>query len=402
MKPNILFVDDEQNILDSLRVMLHSMRAQWDMNFANGGVEALRLLEEKFYDVVVSDMRMPYMDGSQLLKEIQSRYPETVRMILSGYSEQSSVMRTVKIAHQFLNKPCRPEEFKKSILNALQLRDVLQSKHLKQLISKIESLPVLPQIYNQLMSELTNENSSLHTIGDIICQDVGMSTNLLRLINSAFFGLPTKVTSVHQAVKFLGIETIRALVLTIHLFSTLPQGELPGFSFKLLWEHCSRVSCFAKAIAEVEQLNQSAREDSFIAGILHDVGKLILATTMPESYKEILSTMQNGKLHFHEVEKEILGVTHAEVGAYLLSIWGFKKSIVEAVCWHHTAENILFTEFSQLAAVAVANCFDHQLVSVSAGRSECTLEAPYITKPEYVLRLKGWREICQLMLAKGL
>jgi len=400
-KPRILFVDDEQNILDGLRLLLRPLRSQWDMAFAASGVEALKIMETESFDVVVSDMRMPGMDGAQLLAEVAGRSPETVRMILSGYSDQASVMRTVKLAHQYLSKPCPAEELKNAVSKALSLRDIIGSGALKQLISRIESLPPLPPLYQRLMGELRDDNSSLQRIGDIIGQDMAMSSSILRLVNSAFFGLPTHVSSLQHAVKLLGIETIRVLVLSIGLFSDVGKATPVGFSLEQLWIHSTRTSCFCKAIAEVERQDAGMRDDCFIAGMLHDLGKLVLVTTMPEVYGEVLTRVQGGSLHLHVAEREAFGTTHAEVGAYLLSLWGFKDSIIEAVCWHHDPQHISCAEFSPLVAVAVADHFDHDLVRINKDREWRADEIPSMPKDDYVARLHEWRGLCENVLLEG-
>ncbi len=394
-KPRILFVDDEQNILDSVRLSLRPLRNEWDMAFMPSAVEALKLMETEFLDVVVSDMRMPGMDGAQLLAEVAERSPETVRMILSGYSDQASVMRTVKLAHRYISKPCPAEELRIAISGAMRLREIIRSGALKRFVSRIESLPPLPLLYQRLMNELQDENSSLQSIGDIIGQDMAMSSSILRLVNSAFFGLPVHVSNLQHAVKLLGIETIRTLVLSIGLFSDVGKATPVGFSLEQLWAHSTRTSCFCKAIAEVERQDTRMRDDCFIAGMLHDVGKLVLVTIMPEVYGEVLTRVQGGSLHLHVAEREAFGTTHSEAGAYLLSLWGFKDAIIDAVCWHHSPEHISCAEFSPLVAVAVADYFDHDLVSINKDRKWRSNEIPNTPKDDYVARLHEWRSLCQ-------
>jgi len=404
-KPKIIFVDDEPEVLEGLRLMLYSKRPEWDMSFVGTGAEALKLIQEVPHDVVVSDMRMPGMDGAQLLRAVQEQSPETVRIILSGYSDQESVMRTVKLAHRYLSKPCPPAAMKQAIEKALRLRDIILSVQLKQLISRIESLPALPELYSRLTMALLNEGSSLQSIGDIIAQDVGMSASILRLVNSSFFGLPTRVASVQHAVKLLGTETIRVLVLSIHLFSTISPRRFPGFSLKMLWEHSTRVACFARAIAEVENAAPSVRDDCFIAGMLHDVGKLVIATTMTSDYKKVLALVRDKEIRMCEAEMEVMQTTHADVGAYLISLWGFNDSIVESVCWHSRESQISCTQFSLMAAVAVANIFDHEYVFIGPNqgntRNKNLKQAlhgkpnfRYADRSEYLREMKNWREIC--------
>lgn len=331
-KAQILFVDDEQNILNGFRLILRSMRNEWDVHVALGGREALELMDKQSFDVIVSDMRMPGMDGAQLLAEVARRSSETVRMILSGYSEQSTVLRTVKLAHQYLSKPCSHEDLKNAISRSLRLRDVIHSNAIKKLVSRIESLPALPRLYLELQDALLDANTSLENIGDIIGKDVGMTSSILRLVNSAFFGIPAHVSSVGYAVRLLGVETIRALVLSIELFSGSGADMLGGLSLPRLWLHSARVSCFARAIAELENEPNEVRDDCFIAGTLHDVGALVLAMSMPDVYAKVIARAKMEHTDLHSIEREEFGTTHAEVGAYLLSLWGFKDPIIEAVC----------------------------------------------------------------------
>lgn len=405
VKPKILFVDDEPDILEGLRLMLYSKRADWDMTFAGGGSEALTLLRKIPHDVVVTDMRMPGMDGAQLLHAVQTEWPETVRMILSGYSDQESVMRTVKLAHRYLSKPCPPEDMKQAIHKALRLRDIILSVQIKQLISRIESLPALPELYRRLTMALMNEGSSLQRIGDIIAQDVGMSTSILRLVNSSFFGLPTRVSNVQHAVKLLGTETIRVLILSIHLFSTISPRNFPGFSLKKLWEHSTRVACFARAIAEIEHASPDERDNCFIAGMLHDVGKLVIATTMTSDYRKVLNLVREKEIRMCDAEMEVMKTTHADVGAYLISLWGFSDTIVEAVCWHSTEEQIDCNRFSTAVAVAVANSFDHEYVYIgpnqgnrnnhkSKPNKEDSEKFRFADRLQYLQEMRDWRSVC--------
>ncbi len=396
-KHSILFVDDDQNILDGMRLVLRPMRHQWDTSFASSGEEALRLMEGGNFDVIVSDVRMPGMDGAQLLEVVAERWPETVRLVLSGYFDQSSVIGTVKLAHQYLSKPCSPDKIINAISKALRLRDIIASGALKRLITRLDSLPALPDLYQKLMSELQDDRSSMQRIGDIISRDVTMTSGILRLVNSSFFGLPVHVTGVHHAVKLLGVDTIRGLVLGIGLFCRADFARL-GFSLEFLWTHSIRTSCFCRAIAELEGMSAEERDDCFLAGMLHDFGKLVLAHTMPSEYGSLLIRVREGGVHIHEAEQEAFGVTHGEVGAYLLNIWGFKDSIVEAVCWHHHQQRIACDSLSPLLVLAASDAFDHDMVKLHANWRQFFEEVPPIYKEEYVTRLKTWRDLCEKVL----
>jgi DNA-binding NarL/FixJ family response regulator len=252
MKPKILFVDDEQNILDSLRLSLRNMRGEWDMTFALGGRAALDALAQSPHDVVVSDMRMPGMDGAELLKTIQNGNPEMARIILSGYSDRDGVLKNICLAHQYLGKPCRTQDLVQAINKALHLHGILACQELKRLIARIETLPALPSVYTEMVEALADENAPLKRIGDILARDMALTASVLRVVNCPFFGFSARVSNIHQAVTLLGTQTLRTLVLSTHLFSTLEGNGDDGFSVRLLWDHSTRVAGFAKSIAEKE------------------------------------------------------------------------------------------------------------------------------------------------------
>jgi HD-like signal output (HDOD) protein/CheY-like chemotaxis protein len=400
-KPNILFVDDEENILEGLRLSLRPMRSVWNMYFAKGGVEALEILSRDVCDVIVSDFRMPGLDGVHLLQKVQQLYPECARIILSGYSDYESVLKTVRFAHQYLNKPCRQAELIKAIESALRLRRVQVGGAIKSIVTGLDALPVLPKLYNDLVMALQNENVSPEVVGDIVGSDIAMSASILRLVNSAFFGLPSHVSSIHHAVNLLGVQTIRGLVLTIHLFSALTRGFTPNFSVKLLWEHSIRVALFAKALAQFEGMTTNECDDSFIAGMLHDIGKLVVATNMQKEFSIILEIVRTQNDSLFKVEKEVIGTTHAEVGAYLLGLWGFNNQILEGVCLHHSPEELSLSKFSTASAVMFANYFDHKLVVIHEDYLSSHIKGSPDELPELGERVECWRNVCLKILEEG-
>ena len=219
MRQRILFVDDEPQLLSGLRRMLWDKREVWEMHFAGSGPEALAVLEELPVDVVVSDARMPGMDGPQFLETVRQRWPGTARLILSGHSDRDFVLRSIRPAHQFLSKPCPPEELKSTIGRVLRLGDLFRDERLRPAIARIDTLPVLPSVFTELTDALRSPNVSVKTMGAIIARDIGLATGILKLVNSSFFGLPMRVSSTEQAVTLLGVETLRLLVLSQALFS---------------------------------------------------------------------------------------------------------------------------------------------------------------------------------------
>lgn len=351
MKKRLLFVDDDPLVLDGLRRALHGMRQGWEMNFVSSADAALQALEKERYDAVVSDMRMPVMDGAQLLEQIKQRFPDVVRMILSGQSSREAVFRSISPAHQFLSKPCDPHELTARLGQAFAMRDLLANQSLKTAISRLRSIPSLPTLYDEITAALRLESPSLDQIARIISKDVAMAAKILQLSNSAFVGASGRVSSLVHALSLIGTETVRTLVLSVHVFSQFDGKPQIRASLSALWEHSVAVASLAQRIASCENCAKAMVEQSFTAGLLHDIGRVVLLAEMPSEYHQIYEA-QPGPSKTLELER--LGCTHAEVGAYLMSIWGLPFPLVHAVAFHHHPSESTETEFSCLTAVHAA------------------------------------------------
>ncbi|MBE9486498.1 MAG: HDOD domain-containing protein, partial [Chloroflexi bacterium] len=321
-KRRILFVDDQPNVLDGLRRMFRKFRDKWDMEFAAGGAEALAAMEKRPVDVIVADMKMPEMNGAQLLRRVSELYPGTVRFILSGHSDRELILQSVGYAHQYLAKPCAAETLEQTIRNSIGLRELLLSKELQAKIAGIGTLPSCPETYNKLVVALQSETSSVEEVAEIVSQDVGMTAKLLQMINSAFFCLPTHVGSIYQAVSLLGLDTVQGLALTAGVFRQFNDPGLSGISVESVYNHSIAVGTAAKKIAGALGLNERETEDALMAGMLHDVGKLIMLAHFRSELSRAIQLAEKKSVPLHKAERQTLGVTHGEIGAHLLSLWG--------------------------------------------------------------------------------
>jgi HD-like signal output (HDOD) protein len=393
MMKRVLFVDDDSNVLQGLRRTLRGMRHEWEMRFVEEGREALRILSEGPYDVVVSDMRMPGMDGAELLEEVMRRHPHIVRIILSGHSDHELIMKSVRPAHQYLSKPCDAETLKSAVSRAFALRDLLTNESLKQAVSRIDALPSLPSLYQEIVAELKSSDSSLQKVGEIISKDVGMTAKILQLVNSAFFGLPRQVANPGQACALLGLDTIDALVLEVQIFSQFRGGCLSDADLDRIFNHCIATGIVAKSIANEEATESSVADDSFIAGLLHDVGKLVFAANLQESYQEALRLVEENEIPLYEAEKEVFGTTHAEVGAYLMGLWGLGDSIVEAIAFHHTPMKCPGVGLSPLLTVHVGNALEHMASNDTTGDMAERVDEQYLEGIDMLDHLPKWESI---------
>jgi putative nucleotidyltransferase with HDIG domain len=360
MPSRILFVDDEAKILQGLQRMLRSLRVDWEMTFAVGAAEALRALDVDAFDVVVSDMRMPDMSGAQLLEEVKRRQPDAVRLILSGQSSDEYVLSSVGPAHQFLWKPCDAEVLVATIRRACALRALLGDPQLRQLLSQVGALPSAPEPYVRLVAELRAPNASVGRVADIVAEDVGMSAKILQFVNSAFFGIRRRVSEPQQAISLLGLSTVTALVLSVKVFGEFEHASTAALNVSALASHSLSVAAWARAIARTERASIQLQDDTFTAALLHDVGKLILATHFTDRYIAAIRLAARESLPVWAAERETVGSDHARVGAYLLGLWGFADTIVEALAYHHEPEHCGHTAFTPVVAVHAADALQHQ------------------------------------------
>ena len=355
MKKRILFVDDEPMILQGLQRMLRPLRGDWDMAFLDSGEKALAAMAEHAFDVVVTDMRMPVMNGAQLLKEIQHRYPMTIRLILSGHADADLVSQCLGVAHQYISKPCDPEQLKALVGEACQVGESRISNKVKILLGSIDNLPSTPKIFFELEKALSDPETSAQHLGNIIQQDMGMTAKILKIVNSAFFGLRRTISNPLEAVAYLGIDTIKALVLVNSIFERAQPLGTRTLKLEDLWRHSLVTANGAKAIALAQGCSRAEADEVFVGGVLEDVGILVLASNFPETYDQVAEKVSAEKAPLTTSEEEAFTVNHAAVGAYLLGLWGLPSPIVRIVDRHHSPQLIRGPGFPMALAVYAAD-----------------------------------------------
>jgi putative nucleotidyltransferase with HDIG domain len=357
----LLFVDDDRMVLAGLRRALHDMRGEWEMTFVEQGEAALEAIRQQPFDAVITDMRMPGMDGAELLERVKERHPEVIRIVLSGQSEKEAMLRSIAPAHQYLAKPCDIRELKLRLSQAFASRDLVRNPAIAAAIARLRTIPSLPAVYSELTAALRAETTSLAQIEAIVAKDMGMATKLLQLANSAFIGVHGRVSSLRQAVSLIGVETVRTLTLSIHVFSRFDRNAAMAARLAELWEHSVHVATLAQRIAALQTGNKAIAEECFAAGLLHDVGKVILLGEKPKEYGEILTRLEREEaVSIDAVEVEVLGCSHAQLGAYLMSMWGLPTSLVHAVAFHHSPSAAIEENFSPLTAIHCADALAHR------------------------------------------
>jgi putative nucleotidyltransferase with HDIG domain len=383
----ILFVDDQEEILNLHRDSFKKYADQVEILFATGGRAALDMAKNMPIDVVVADMHMPDMDGPTLLRAIKEEHPDIVRIMVCAQYEIDSTFFALLTVHQVLGKPVDAETLINVVERTCRLRELLTDS-LRKKIGAVGQLPPAPTVYLELTNAMKSPDVSNRKIARIIEKDSPMAAKTLQLVNSACFGLLRQITTLDNAIAYLGMDLIRDLSLTVHIFTALEKTAVrSGFSFELEQEH----SLLAAKLAKKLMSNSRQAQNAFTAALLHDIGKLVLAVCIPEKFKKVQQTCKASGRTAHEVEAELLGLTHAEVGAYLLGLWGLPYPIVEAVAYHHNPGAALERSFDIPTAVSLANAFVE----------EATRSRPFTPMTEHLRTLgvldkvPSWTEIAR-------
>ena len=400
-KRNILFVDYDPQILQGLQWMLNSMRNKWEMKFVEGGAAALSLLQNEPIDIVVTDMRMPGIDGIQLLSEIKQQFSEVVRIALSGYFDKQMIMMSVSLAHQFYAKPCDPQTLISAISRVCSISDLLGDQTLKKLVTQISSLPSLPVLYVQLQQVIQDEDSSFNLVAEIISKDMGMTAKVLQLANSAFFGLPRKINSPKEAILFIGLKTLEALILSVHIFDQFKNASRFASFLNNLWLHSQATAGIARAICQREGTDRSEACYAAMAGFLHDCGKLVLADNFPDKYDQALFLSEQDRIPLYQAEEKIFGAHHGSVGGYLLGIWGLPDQMIEAVSYHHQPHFSPLDYFDVLTAVHAANALEQKEVALEEKGNKSVVNKSYLLKLGMLNRLPDWQTMVKEFKGKG-
>ncbi len=329
----IVFVDDEQRILDGLRRQLHAHRDRWDMRFALSGAEALRMLAAQPADIVVSDMRMPGMTGGELLQEVHRLHPSTTRIILSGQTDQADLLRDLVCIHQYLQKPCEPPQLYNAIERTFTLSRRLHQPRLRLAANRVRGLPPGSESYHALIAELSKEDSSVAGAAQIVSRDPALTVKVMQLVNSAFFGIPRKISSAHDAVSLLGLKTLHAIVVAGRLFEIVDDPHADRARLARLWATSFQISESAARLARLDGASPAAQQHARLAGLLSLIGRAILMTADPTGHAEIVTASHKSGRTIDSCEQEAYGASQDDVTAYAMGLWAFSDELVEATAY---------------------------------------------------------------------
>lgn len=387
-RKHILFVDDDEYLLDGLRDALRPQRKRWDMTFVPGAAEAIAVIERQPQNVVVSDLRMPGVDGAALLARVREIDPSAVRIVLSGQADLEMLARAAAVAHRLLAKPCEVVDLVEMLDRSCALQELITRAESKRQNRGSSALPSVPRLYGRLTEALASGEANAADAAAIVEEDMAVAAKVLQLANSAYFGRRAPVSKLRDAIAYLGMDALRALALSAAVFQEFTiDPPIAGFDLEALQLHCSRVAHVASAIAT----EQGSPEDVFAAGLLHDVGLLVLANEDRDALATLLARAQAENRAIHEVEHELDLYGHAEIGAHLLALWGLPQSVTSAIANHHQPPPS-GAPFDAIAATYLAAALVEEVES-GPDPGARAVNPSYAARPEIAPHLPRWRKL---------
>jgi len=395
----ILFVDDRKKEAENLDRIIDFLPDEWEPEIVPDVDRARESLKQNNFDIIVSEIDPGGISGIDFLSETAREYPCLIRYILSSKGDRRQILKGAGWIHQFIAKPCPPKKFNALIENSLALHRMINSRDLQARIAAVGSLPSPPRIYNRLIAELQSEEASVSRIADIIKQDIGITAKLLQVVNSAYFGLSTPANNPLQAVNILGLDTVKSLVMATGLFEQFHESESSEFSLDTIFNNCLAVGTTARLLATALGLDAKATDDALLAGMLHDVGKLVMLTSFREELDNSAFMAREKSIPLYRAQKEIIGISDAEIGACLLSLWGLPETVIEAAAYHYTPGKSATAMINVLTCVHLAYAFHRESSSRNSDSSTEHLDTRYLENLGLADQVEDLYKLCMGSMA---
>ncbi len=346
---------------------------------AENTTAADEILETFRADVIIADYHVSSEpNGLEVLEELATRFPASIRILTADYADRRMAVQAASAIHQFIPKSDPPSGFVEAVERAIDLRNLISNPGLRALLNGIRSLPSLPSLYLDITRELRSADPDMDALVRKISTDPAITAKVLQLVNSGFFALPDRIVDVGEASRLLGIEMLQSLVLVSGVFTQFEQQGGIFLSVNSFWKHSLAVARLAQAVVRYLPGGDSLRQEAFTAGLLHDIGELVLSVHRHREYIQASQLAMSEKLPLYRVERQFLGASHAEVGAYLVNLWGLPNTTVEAVGYHHEPSASPVRTPSVLTAVHLANALEHHRKSGSRLGPGSDFDRPYL------------------------
>lgn len=393
MRTQILFLDDDASCLEHYRNSLASMASRWEMTFLTDAREALAAVAASRPAIVIADAGMLPMNGVAFLAEVERIHPQAQRLLAGDRDDEALFQSSIGSSLQFLPKPCTDAELITEIQRCVAIDSWLGNEKVKEVVARMGAFPSLPPMYLKVVNALNSRNASAEQIGQAISGDLAISAKVLQVVNSSYYGFEEKISDITQAVSILGVETVKSLVLAVQVFGKMGRDAGDKALADQLWHHSMSVAVAAKRLVAFETADDHLAEEAYTAGLLHDIGKLVMLTAAPEAFESARALAREKSIPQWQAEEAILGCNHAETGAYVLARWGMPATVVEAVALHHQPVNSSGSSFCALTATHVANALVWERHPGDEPRPDALPDARFLAEIGRAGDWDTWRDV---------
>lgn len=367
-----------------------ALGADWTTTCVTSEAEALARLEAGSFAAFLVDFNLGSPDASELLNQSLEKCPDVTRFLFACEADLALVAAKVIGEHEILPKPIDGTTLKSRIeggLSDLEPRQAVPAQSVEDSASQDEHSLVCAEVLQALESSTV----TCRQVGAIIARDASLTQELVQLTRSTYLGLPGNVTNPVEAVEVLGLETVKALVMARRFLAEHAHLSSCYLSPDTIWQHSINVAQIARDLVLFETRNRALASQALAAGLLHDLGKIVLATNFDDLYGRVHSLARKQPVALWEIEKEMFGASHGEIGACLLGMWNMSSEIVDAAAFHHEPPLGEHDQLTPLAAVHIANVLEHQRRSDDGFRVLPVVSTPFLNQLRLLQRLPVWR-----------
>ena len=330
---NFLYVGHEGACADQMASVVAECQADWQLNRTADAASAIDIVMQRNISIVIAGYGEDLEGCGDLFRTLLESCPGVVRLAMIPEPLYSSADLAMLSAHQAVVADSSAKVVKAVLERAVSVRGKLQANpRMEGLLSKINTIPTPPALYFKVREEIHSPDSNAHSIAVLVARDAVLTARILRMVNSGLFALPFSIADLDHAIALLGTQTVLGLVLSVHLYKSRP---LPGINMDALWRHSFVVSAVARHITSELGGIRDDVSASGVAGLLHDIGSLVLLANFPDSYPALIRQADGDESVLLLLELESLGVDHAELGGIIVDLWCLPDAVVAAVAEHH-------------------------------------------------------------------
>ena len=354
MKRSIYVVDDEELVLKMTVLIVRSMDHDWEVTGFLDPLSALEAVKARAPDAVLTDQMMPTMLGNQMLEQVRVVSPTTIRLLMSGSFDPCNVT-PITLAHQTIAKPFEAAEMQDLIRRSFAAQKRVIDQGLQSMMTSIRSIPSLPQTHHALRAQLESAGNTSTSIACLIGANPGLSVKVLQLANSSLFKPDYQVTSLIEALHCLGIETITAIVLSQSVFRNYESLKHREIDLRRVKGHCWETACLAQHLCREKKLPKKTGEEAFLAGLLHEVGRFMLADNFPEQFGAACDEARQSKIPLAVCLRRVFQATSSQMSAYVLDLWGCPGPVIHSILFQDNPEKDQTPGFSMTSALYAAD-----------------------------------------------